>query len=466
MNLAKVKIPNTYVIIFSLLVITTILTWIIPAGEYQRVIVDGKKEVMNDSFHYESENPQGIGDLLMAPIRGFVDASLIIGLVFIVGGAFAVFQKTEAVDSLILGIAKLHKDSRLVRLLLIPIFMVIFSLAGAIFGMSEEVIPFILVFVPLAITLGYDTITGVAIPFVGAGAGFAGAFLNPFTVGIAQEIAGLPLFSGIVYRGICWLITTSIAVAFVMLYAQKIKKHPEKSITFSLDKEKKKNIDHTEVENHAGISGRHKLVLITFLAGLAVLIFGVLRYQWFIEELAAVFLITGILVGLVGGLNANEITGSFIKGAKDLVGTALIIGLARGILILSQDGKIIDSILFALSSPISSFHPVVSSQAMFFVQTLLNFFVPSGSGQAVLTMPIMAPLADLVNVSRQTAVLAFQFGDGFSNMIIPTSAVTMGVLSLAEIPWEKWARWILPLEFIFLAAGMMLLIPPFLFGWH
>ena len=222
MNLAKIKIPNTYVIIFSLLIITTILTWVIPAGEYQRTIVDGKKEVVNGSFHYEAENPQGIGDLLMAPIRGFVDASLIIGLVFIVGGAFAVFQKTEAVDSLILGIAKLHKDSRLVRLMLIPIFMIIFSLAGAIFGMSEEVIPFILVFVPLALTLGYDTITGVAIPFVGAGAGFAGAFLNPFTVGIAQEIAGLPLFSGIVYRGICWLITTSVAIAFVMLYARKI----------------------------------------------------------------------------------------------------------------------------------------------------------------------------------------------------------------------------------------------------
>ncbi len=466
MNLTKIKIPNTYVIIFSLLLITTVMTWLIPAGEYQRVIVDGKKEVVNGSFHYEESNPQGLGDLLMAPIRGFVDASLIIGLVFIVGGAFAVFQKTEAVDSLILGIAKLHKDSRLVRLLLIPIFMTIFSLSGAIFGMSEEVIPFILVFVPLALTLGYDSITGVAIPFVGAGAGFAGAFLNPFTVGIAQEIAGLPLFSGIVYRGICWIITTSVAIIFVILYARRIKKHPEKSITYSLDKVKKKDIDHTEIDNHKGISGRHKLVLYTFLAGLAVLIWGVLKHQWFIEELAAVFLITGIVVGFVGGLSVDEITNSFIKGAKDLIGTALIIGLARGILILSQDGRIIDSILFALSSPISSFHPVVSSQAMFVVQTVLNFFVPSGSGQAVLTMPIMSPLSDLVDVSRQTAVLAFQFGDGFSNMIIPTSAVTMGVLSLAEIPWEKWAKWILPLEIIFLITGMILLIPPFIIGWH
>ena len=466
MNFTRIKIPNTYVIIFSLLVIVTILTWIIPAGEYDRVVINGKKEVVNNSFHYEETNPQSFGDLLMAPIRGFVDAALIIGLVFIVGGAFTVFQKTDAINSLILGIAKLHKNSRLVRFLLIPIFMIIFSLAGSIFGMSEEVIPFILVFVPLALTLGYDTITGVAIPFVGAGAGFAGAFLNPFTIGIAQEIAGIPLFSGLAYRIACWLIITSVAIAFVMIYAKIIKAHPEKSPSYLLDKEKKKNIDHSEVDNHIGISKRHKLVIFTFLLGIGVLIFGVLKYQWFIEELAAVFLITGILVGIVGGLSANEITESFIKGAKDLVGTALIIGLARGILILSQDGKIIDSILYVLSSPISSFHPVISSQAMFLVQTLINFFVPSGSGQAVLTMPIMAPLSDLVGVSRQIAVLAFQFGDGFSNMIIPTSAVTMGVLSLAEIPWEKWARWILPLETILIFAGLLLLIPPYLIGWQ
>ncbi|MCJ7553251.1 MAG: TIGR00366 family protein, partial [Ignavibacteriaceae bacterium] len=203
-----------------------------------------------------------------------------------------------------------------------------------------------------------------------------------------------------------------------------------------------------------------------FLAGLAVLIFGVLKYGWFIEELAAVFLITGIAVGIAGKLSAGEITDSFIKGAKNLIGTALIIGLARGILILSRNGKIIDTILFEMSAPISSLNPVVSSQAMFIVQTFINFFVPSGSGQAVLTMPIMAPLSDLVGVSRQTAVLAFQMGDGFTNMIIPTSAVTIGVLTLADVPWEKWARWILPLELIFLILALLLLIPPNLMGWH
>ncbi len=466
MKLTKLKIPNTFIIIFSLLIIIAILTWIIPSGEYTRIKINGKEEVVSNSFKYVQGNPQGFGDILMAPIRGFVDASLIIGLVFIVGGAFSVFQKTKAVDSVIMGIAKAHNNSKALRILLIPIFMVIFSLAGAIFGMSEEVIPFILIFVPLALALGYDTITGIAIPFVGAGAGFAGAFFNPFTVGIAQEIAGLPLFSGLVYRAIIWFITTSAAIIFVLVYAKKIRKNPEKSISYKADLEKRKNIDLSEIHTFNGISVRHKLVIISFLTGLGVLIFGVLKYQWFIEELAAVFLITGIAVGLVGGLNLNQITESFIKGAKDLVGTALIIGLARGILILSKDGKIIDSILFSLSAPISNFHPVISAQAMFIVQTMLNFFVPSGSGQAVLTMPIMAPLSDLVNVTRQTAVLAFQFGDGFSNMIIPTSAVTMGVLSLAEIPWEKWARWILPLEIIFLFLGLMLLIPPCLLNWR
>ena len=202
------------------------------------------------------------------------------------------------------------------------------------------------------------------------------------------------------------------------------------------------------------------------MLGLLVLVFGVLEYQWFIEEICAVFLITGIVVGYAGGLTSREISESFVKGAKDLVSTALVIALARGILIIVSDGKIIDTILYALSSPIGNLHPIVSSQAMFVTQTIINFFVPSGSGQAALTMPIMAPLGDLVNVSRQTAVLAFQFGDGFSNMIIPTSAVTMGVLTLAEIPWEKWAKWVLLLEVIFFVIGCLLLIPPYFFNWY
>ncbi len=466
MLLKKMKSPNTFLIMGSLVVLVAILTWFLPAGEYLRIVKNGRNLVDPDSFSFVGSNPQGIGAILMAPIRGFIAAAEIIGFVLLVGGAFSVFQKTEAVDSGILAIAKAHKKSSLVRMLLIPIFMTLFSLAGAIFGMSEEIIPFILVFIPMSLMLGYDSITGVAIPFIGAGAGFAGAFLNPFTIGIAQGIAEVPLFSGIEYRLIVWAIITSAAILFVVRYAAKIKKNPKLSVTFENDEKKRKNLHLEKLENFNGIDRQHKLVLSAFVVGLVVLVFGVLKYQWFIQEICAVFLVTGIVVGVLGKLSIEEITNAFVNGAKDLIGTALVIALARAILIVATDGKIIDTILYALSSTVEDFHPIVSSQAMFVVQSFINFFVPSGSGQAALTMPIMAPLGDLVGVSRQTAVLAFQFGDGFTNLIIPTSAVTMGILTLAEIPWEKWARWILPLMFIFIILSLVLLIPPYFIGWH
>jgi uncharacterized ion transporter superfamily protein YfcC len=343
--------------------------------------------------------------------------------------------------------------------------MVLFSLGGAIFGMAEEVIPFILILVPLALSLGYDSITAVAIAYIGSGVGFAGAFLNPFTVGIAQGIADVPLFSGIEYRLVVWLIVTITAIIYVTRYASKIKANPKLSPVYEIDQNRLDKFHVDKLKDFEGIDKQHKVVLIVFLLGLITLAVGVLNYGWFIEEICAVFLITGILVGFFGKLSIQETTDSFVQGAKDLVGTALIIALARGILIIASDGKIIDTVLYTLSEPIRSLHPIVSSQAMFLVQTSINFFVPSGSGQAALTMPIMAPLGDLVGVTRQTAILAYQFGDGFSNLIIPTSAVTMGILTLAEIPWEKWARWIMPLMIILSIISLLLLIPPYFMGW-
>ena len=466
MNISRIKAPNTVLIISSLIVIVAALTWIIPGGEYEKTTVDGRESIVPGSFEYVESNPQGVGDILTAPIEGFVDASLIIGFVLLVGGAFGVLQKTEAVDSLIKAIARAHSRSRAIRILLIPLLMTIFSFMGGVFGFSEEVIPFILIFVPLALMIGYDTITGIAIPFVGAGAGFAGAFLNPFTIGIAQGIAGLPPFSGVVYRVITWVITTSIVIIYVMIYAARIRKNPQKSISYHKDQEKKKNLRIADLENFSGMSRRHVWVLIIFLASIVSLIFGVLMFHWYIAEISALFVLTGVLVGIIGKLSADEITDAFMNGAKQLVVTAIIIGLARGILMIAKDGLIIDTLLNYAAGLISHLHPIMSAQAMFVTQTFINFFVPSGSGQAALTMPVMAPLSDLVGVSRQTAVLAFQFGDGFSNMIIPTSAVTMGILTLADIPWEKWARWLLPLELILFAAGFLMLIPPFLMGWQ
>ncbi len=467
MNKKKLKVPNSFVIISSILVLVAALTWIIPAGEYDTHIIDNREVVVQDSYHQVESNPQGVPELLKAPINGFIEAALIIGFVLIVGGVFSVFQKTKALEILIINIANLHESSRIVRIFLIPIFMVLFSIGGSVFGMGEEVIPFILVFVPLSLMIGYDSIVGIAIPFVGAGAGFAGAFLNPFTIGIAQGIAELPPFSGIEYRIIVWIICTTIAVLFVMRYAKKVKENPNLSLTYEQDLLKRKNYSNKDRnERNAKINKTHLIVLSIFSLSMIVLVFGVIKYEWFIKEICALFLITGVIVGMVGKLSLDEITKAFIEGAKDLIGTALIIALARSILVVAKDGKIIDTILFYTSNLVKDFHPIISSQLMFFLQSFLNFFIPSGSGQAALTMPILAPLGDLIGVSRQTVVLAFQFGDGFSNMIIPTSAITMGVLSLAEVPWEKWARWMFPLFLIFISLSLLLLIIPFFINWQ
>jgi len=459
------RTPDTFVILFGILIVLAALTWVIPGGAFDTHEVNGRTVVVPGTFHEVENEPQGLGAVLMAPIRGFVDASLIIGFVLLVGGVFGILQKTGAITAGISTLARAHDRSPLVRALIIPLFMTIFSLAGAVFGMSEEIIPFIIIFIPLALKIGYDSLVGMAIPFLGAGVGFAGAFLNPFTVGIAQGIAEVPLFSGLSYRFVLWAVSTALAIFYVMRYARRIKADPTLSITYEDDLVKRKQYETANEDEEASMTRAHSHALLVFVAGILVLVWGVLVKQWYIEEIAGLFLITGILVGVAGRLKTPQITGSFADGAKDLVMTALIIGLARGILVIAEDGQIIDTLLNALSAQITHLHPIISSQFMFITQTVINFFVPSGSGQAALTMPVMAPLADLVGVSRQTAVLAYQMGDGFGNMIIPTSAVTMGVLTLAKIPWDRWARWLLPLELLFLVLGLVFLIPPHLIGW-
>ncbi|HKK92145.1 MAG TPA: TIGR00366 family protein, partial [Longimicrobiales bacterium] len=406
--------------------------------------------------------------VLQAPILGFIDpdAAPIIAFVLLVGGAFAVLQRTGAVEASLRRLVHASRESRLVELLTIPIFMMLFSFGGAVFGMAEETIPFILIFVPLALALGYDSVTGVAIPMLGAAAGFAGAFLNPFTVGVAQGIATVPLFSGVGFRVGVWLSVSATTIAFVMWHASRVRAVPRRSPTFEIDERKRRDGLHLDDEGDAGpLTGRQKAVLGIFFAGIAVLVWGVLVHAWYIVEIAALFVALGIVMGAVGGLGGNDTAEAFMEGARDLVSTAIIIGLARGILIVMEDGQIIDTILHTLASGLEGAGSMVAAMSMFGAQTLINFFVPSGSGQAALTMPLMAPLSDLVNVSRQTAVLAFQMGDGFTNMIIPTNAVLMGALTLGGVPWQKWARWILPLQLALFGLGLVAIAIAVGSGW-
>jgi uncharacterized ion transporter superfamily protein YfcC len=456
---------NTLVMIYAVVVLVAIATWFVPGGEYKRELKEGRTLVVPGSFTYAQSEPQGLGAIFTSPVKGFMQASHIIVFVFIIGGAFAIVQKTGAIAVSVQRVGYTFANKPHLQKFFIPVTMTLFSIGGTVFGMSEETMPFVLIFIPLAMSLGYDSLVGTAIPFLGAAAGFAGATLNPFTVGIAQGIAELPLYSGLGYRIIIWVISTASMVTFVMLYASRIRKDPSRSLVADLDQQRK----HSFQINTAGevrFTTRQKLVLAVFVLTILLLVFGILQFKWFITEIAGLFLALGILSGILGGLKADEITESFKAGAKDMMGVAFIIGFARALLVVAYDGKVMDTLLYGLASLISQLHPILAAQVMFVAHGIINFFVHSGSGQAALTMPVMAPLADVVGVSRQTAVLAFQFGDGWINPILPTSGVTMGVLGLAGIPWERWIRWMLRVQIFFFILALLLLIPPFFFNYQ
>ncbi|MFL6657301.1 MAG: YfcC family protein, partial [Massilia sp.] len=357
----KLRIPNTFVLLFLILAVIAISTWFVPGGQYDTLMVDGKPRINPDSFHYVASNPQGFVALMMAPIKGFVAAAEIIGFVLIVGGAFAVLQGTNAIDSMIKSVAKAHGSSRFVRAMMIPVFVTMFSLGGATFGMSEETIPFILIFVPLALALGYDSIVGVAIPFVSAQVGFAAAFLNPFNVAVAQGIAGVEPYSGVGYRLIVWFIANAITIAFLMWYAARIKRTPTLSPTYALDLELRKEKG-VSLENFAGMTRTHGAVLAIFLGFMTAMVFGVVRFEWGMGEIAALFLVMAMAVGVVGRLNSDQFVADFIHGAKDLVTTALVIALARGTMILARDAHVIDTMLHALMPLVQSSSPIFAAQ--------------------------------------------------------------------------------------------------------
>ena len=456
------RMPHTLVIVGSLVVFVLVLAWLVPSGTYQTVEKAGRTVTVPGTYQQVEKVWLGPQWVVVAPIRGFLDGALIIAFLFAIGGAFGIVQSGGTIEFAIRKLTAALAARPFLEKLVIPVLMAVFSLAGSVFGMSEEVIPFVVICIPLAISLGYDSIVGVAIPFLGAAAGFGAAFFNPFTVGIAQGLVGLPLYSGLGYRVATWFVTTGVMIAWVMVYAARVKKRPEASPVRDLDLAR---------ERSAPASGeaepwtvRHALVLSLFVATMGVLVWGILKKQWFIEEIGALFLAMGLVLGVVAGLGGTRIATAFVAGAKDMVNVALIIACGRALLIIAREAKVLDTILFHGAGLISHLPGVVAAQVMFVVQCVINFFIHSGTAQAALTMPIMAPLADLVGLTRQTMVFAYQLCE-LINPILPTSAVTMGVLGMAKIPWEKWARWFLPLMLTLMVLAFLLLVPPVLMHW-
>ena len=461
------KMPHTLVIVGSLVFLVLLLSWLVPSGEFQRlerVLPDGArlKVPVDGTYQVLPKRYLGLDTLFRAPIKGFLDGAGLIAFLFIIGGSFGIFQETGAVEQGIRRLTARVRQHRILELAFIPVLMAVFSLAGAVFGMAEELIPLVMIFVALARALGYDSLVGVAIPFLGAAAGFACAFFNPFTVGVAQSIAGVPMYSGLAYRALAWVVATGVVIAYVMVYAAKVKRHPELSPVRDLDLAREAA---APVDAEGRWQARHGWVLLVFAATLGVLIWGVLKHQWYLEPIGALFLAMGLVAGAVSRMGPSTLARHFVAGAKDMVGVVAIVACARALLVIAHEAHIMDTLLKAGAQGIGLLPRAFTAQVMFLLQCVINFFIHSGTSQAALTMPVLAPLSDLVGVTRQTCVYAFALSE-LINPILPTSAVTMGVLGAAKIPWERWARWFLPLMLILVALAFLLLVPPTLiFRW-
>jgi len=520
------KIPHTYVIIFFLIIVASICTLIVPAGEFERMeqtTSSGKivNQIIPNTFHYEQASPQ-VWQIMSAFFKGFQRTPAIISFILILGGAFWILNETNAINT---GVQTFLKKSSFleeykilkkigVNNLIIVLIMLMFSLFGAVFGMSEETIAFVVIFVPLAISMGYDSITGICMCFLSAGLGFAGCLLNPFTLGIAQDIAGIKMFSGIEYRLFIWFVMTVIGITFVLWYANRIKKHPQKSLTYQNDEYWRKNRQQLDKDNQTktlkptwltfiivllvqigfiiscfvkGVNTQNflllfftllytllgyfackksvqafSLVLLSFT--IAYLVLGVVGYDWSFTEIAALFFTMAIACGFAMGKDASDISQSFITGAKDILSAAMVVGLASGTIVILEEGKIIDTLLYGVSNAIGDSGKAGALSIMYGFQTLLNAIITSGTAKAAMLMPMFSEISNLVGVSLQSTVTAFHIGDGLTNLITPTSGVLIAVLGVARVPYIKWLKFAWKFIFVMVIVGWLLLLPTLFFS--
>lgn len=451
----KSRIPHTFVTLIAFTIVMAILTYVLPAGQFERSEINGRTVVIPDSYSVVESNPQNLFDVLKSIPTGMAETADIIFFLFIVGGAFQLITDSGMINS---GISLLVKKLQGKEKWVIPILILVFGLLGSTMGLSEETIVFIPIGVALALALGYDALVGLGMISLGAAIGFFAGFMNPFSVGVAQEIAELPLFSGVGFRvmilAVLWIVTS----AYLMRYAEKVKKNPETSLLYNANKGSHVTEGAINFEDLPSFTKRHFATLIVFIGGFAIIGFGVFQYGWFIVEIGSVFLGMGILTGFISRMSPSEIAESFVVGAKEMVFAGLVVGVARSILVVMEDGLIIDTLINGLSNLISSLPDSLAVVGMYITQIVVNFFIPSGSGQAAATMPVMIPLADTLGITRQTAVLAFQFGDGFMDSIIPTSGVLMAQLSIAKVSYDTWVKFIGKLMLIWLVIGMTFLL--------
>ena len=491
----KFQMPHTYIIIFGVILFAVILTMFIPLGKYETkeitYTMNGEEKTRTvldpDSFEYVLDE-NGNRVTKVAPIFGTEDfggqgilnyvfeglttgnkngtAVGIIAFILVVGGSFGIVLRTGAVEG---GIMRVISMTNGKEIFLVPILTVLFSLGGAVFGMGEEAIPFVMILVPMFIAMGYDAVVGIMCSYVATQIGFGTSWQNPFGLAVAQGIAGIPVMSGAWFRIPLWIIFTALTCVFTMRYAAKVKKNPKLSVAYESDQEYREDFEKNGKADIPFTFG-HKLVLLTILICMIWTIWGVVTQGYYIPEIASQFFVMGLVSGIIGlifhlnGMQINDIPRAFDHGAADLLGAAMCVGMAQGIIIIlggtsATDGTVLNTILYTISNGMKNFPPVISAWLMYVFQSVFNFFVVSGSGQAALTMPIMAPLADLVGVERQVAVLAYQLGDAFTNFIVPTSGCLLGALAAAKLEWGQWAKFQIKFQgFLFVFASIAVVV--------
>lgn len=446
-GIKQFKVPHVYAIIFALMVIFAVLTWIVPSGSYQRQEVNGREVTVAGTYEQsektyideetgdEVDLRQGVFDVLQAPTRGIQEAIEVVAFILIVGGSFQVITKTGAITS---GMGRVVRRFKNKDILIIPIAMVLFALGGTSFGMAEETLPFFAIFMPIMMAMGFDSMTAFMVVFVGARTGYIASTINPFNVLIAQGILGIQGNPQLWLRMIAWVVLTAVAITWVALYARRVKKNPESSITFEDDIAKKVEFAADESALDAEFTGRQKGVLAVFIAGMCLIIWGLVTQGWYMNEISAVFLAMGLLAGVIAGFSQDVIAQEFVAGIADFAFSAIVVGLARGILVIASDGMIIDTILNALATGLGGIPAVLFTTLLYAVENLLAILVPSSSGLAALTAPIFGPLTELMGLNPEAAVWALSMGSATMSLICPTSAILVAGLGVCKIKLGQW----------------------------
>lgn len=432
---------NPMIILAVIIIIASACTYIIPSGAFERVLEEGAEYAKIDvnSFEFIEGKPIGIFDMFKSITLGLQDSAYIIFFLMIMGGTFQIVEATGALHA---GLSNLVRVLKGKELIMVPICIIVFGFVSAFAACCEEYLAFLPLMYVVCIAAGFDSITAVALLFCSSAIGYAGGMANAFTVGVAQNIAGLPMFSGMGYRFVVFGVLAVVTIAYVMRHAYKVKKHPALNEMKDIDMMYAEKLD---VEDVQPMTGRQKLSLLIFALGFVVVAVSVIKFQFYIDEMAAIFLIVGILVAIVSKMNINDAADNFVEGCKNLLWAGLIIGMCKSVTNIMTDAGIMDTLIYYAGIALEGLSTKVSACGMFVLQDLLNFLIPSGSGQAAITMPFMAPLADILGLTRQTAVLAFQMGDAFTNVVTPTSGELMAALAICHVPYNKWLKFLAPL---------------------